>query len=924
MQWSDFLPHLAHLPRHSHANIQKAFDLGSRLHEGQKRKSGEPYFTHPIAVARILADVGADEETVIVALLHDAVEDTPLTIDEVGQQFGPSVQRLIDGLTKLLVHELTNKPTINEQVETLRKMFTIMQADIRVMVIKLADRLHNMQTVSFLSEERRREMAAETLDFYVKIANKLCMLDLEEELHGLCLQVLEPELYEQLSPLRSRLSSETPDIVRRMRHRIGEEHLAHIRMEPEQQIWKRLRQILETQGMAVTGRTSYLVSFVCPSIDACYSLLGTLHQRWPREIFSFQDYINTPVINGYRGLHTALILEDGTRVRCKIRTEEMQSYAHKGIATYCFDKKAQGFLDYLPWTQKIAPLAQDTKDRSQEFWESLQTDVLGDAILLYDKHGNSTSVPAGSTALDAAFYFADNRSLCLEKIVRNGKEIAFHTPVDLGDSLVFTFAEQTTVQRDWLNWVSTSFAAATIRAGLSELQSEEEKLRVGKQMLQQALNEGKKGYIEEFHEEQLVQGLREIGYDNLQEAYIAIADGHLDPLDAYIALFDVNKNNRQQKRFCTITFFTTLLEPELLSYLETLPQNRDSFREMRFSYKPALHGTKVVIRMYLSPQEQNAVFSELRLRGATQVQIRSKHTRLHATIGVVAILLLWNLDPVFAKYLLQPPVAANPIDFAIMRQVGFFLVSVLHLFNPFFPVPFAYHKLPKTNNLLVASGIAFAVVGLTTYLSLEGLLPQDYITIVNASAVLIPMLSPFEHVFQNRRISGLSLLITVIALLLVKALRPDMPMINYVMGLLLLVSFSVFTICINEYRRRYSVSARLPSLLFLISIISLLCTLPLVFTSTLITAPITHTFALLLYGIVMVGIPYHLYYHLIFTRWIKNLGVYFPFGVALTLLGQLFIFGSIHLFSLIPFLLVVFAATLFLRRSGPAVTGNVG
>ena len=192
MEWPDFDRQIAHLAPASRAKVQEAFELGKKVHDGQKRKSGEPYFTHPIEVALMLARMGADEDTLITALLHDTVEDTPVTIEDIGAQFGPSVQQLIDGLTKLTAQEFAEKPTLNEQVETLRKMFTLMRQDVRIMVIKLTDRLHNMQTIRFLPANRQLEMAMETADIYVRVASKLGMQDMRDDLEGLCLSVTEP------------------------------------------------------------------------------------------------------------------------------------------------------------------------------------------------------------------------------------------------------------------------------------------------------------------------------------------------------------------------------------------------------------------------------------------------------------------------------------------------------------------------------------------------------------------------------------------------------------------------------------------------------------------------------------------------------------------------------------------------------------
>jgi GTP diphosphokinase / guanosine-3',5'-bis(diphosphate) 3'-diphosphatase len=915
MDWTQFEHQIGHLDAKSRMRVKEAFDLGEKVHAGQKRKSGEPYFSHPVEVARILATMGADEETLIVALLHDAVEDTPVTIEELGKLFGPSVQRLIDGLTKLTAQEVASKPTLNEQTETIRKMFTLMRQDIRIMVIKLVDRLHNMQTIRFLPPERQIEMAIETTDIYAKVANKLCMQELCDALEGLCLAVLEPGTHETLAGMRRNALKESPRLIERLRERLREHPVASkADLSYEFQPWAKQRLLLGAGNGSIIGMPRHTLAFVCEDEDACYALLGALHRQWPSEVLSFQDFVNSPVMNGYRGIHTTIILEDGMRVRCKIRTREMQEYARRGIALYCFDNAAQDHLSYLPWMQRIAPLAEDTKDRSQDFWDSLQNDILGQSILVYGAENRSVSLPAGSTALDVAFHLYPDDAVKLESVLINGNSVPFHHRVKHGDTLDVSISDAIRVKREWLEWVNTSFATAQIRSALAGLLSEQEKLESGKQMLQRVMHEGKKGYIEEFNERSLAASLASMGYDSLPDAYIAIADGHLDPLDAYIILFDTRRGDEKSKQQCEIRFFLDPVDAELLEYLRDIEQNRDSFRELRIRYSPAAHGGNVLLRMFLTPQEQNSVLSELKLRGAGALRLRFPKIRWAPMAGVIAILVMWGLDPVLAKYLVGPDVGVHPVDFTIMRYLGFFLVSLLHLIGSSGGRYSTYHKLPKADWLLFVAGLSFMTVGLSTYVSLQAILPQNYTAIVYVSSILIPILSPFEHLVPDRRIRSVSLLLAFGALGLLWALEPSIPGWAFGAALAMLVSFSIFTISINEYRRRHHVAARTPMLLFLISVVSLACCIPLLPFSTLSQAGLPTVGLMLAYGILMVGLPYHLYYNFLFTKWLHTIGLFYPLSFCLTLIGQLVLFDVLHIASLAPFALIAIAAMLLLHR----------
>jgi len=223
MQWKEFQSHIRHLAAKDLQRVERAFELGKEVHKGQKRKSGEPYFNHPIAVADKLADMGADADTIIAALLHDTIEDTPLTLDDVEKEFGTTVAILINGVTKLSSEDVATKSSLDEQIETLRKIFILMQEDVRIMVIKLVDRLHNMQTVEFLSEARQKAQAQETMEVYVKIADRLCMQDLRDELEGLYLSILEPKTAQELSLLRAQNEQLGQSIIKKMQEKVRKE-----------------------------------------------------------------------------------------------------------------------------------------------------------------------------------------------------------------------------------------------------------------------------------------------------------------------------------------------------------------------------------------------------------------------------------------------------------------------------------------------------------------------------------------------------------------------------------------------------------------------------------------------------------------------------------------------------------------------------
>jgi GTP diphosphokinase / guanosine-3',5'-bis(diphosphate) 3'-diphosphatase len=526
--WAEFQSHIRYLPTAAQTRIQHAFDLGMEAHEGQTRKSGEPYFSHSIAVAHILADWGADADTVIAAFLHDALEDTDLSEDEIREEFGSDVLLMVEALTKLEAEDVAEKPTLDEQIESIRKLFTYMQEDVRIMVVKLADRLHNMQTVQFLPEQKQRILAKETLDVYVKIADRLCMRDVRDELAELALSVLEPDILEKLLVLRSEGEQGAEEIIGRMKKALrmvpgGATIEAHY--EPHR--FRRLRKQLEIGSSAASGVTALTVIFTCEDIATCYQMLGALHQCWPRESMSFEDFINAPQINGYRGLHTTVILDDGVRIRCKIRTRDMQAYARRGVTMACFDGKPIGLPSYLEWGGRISPLSQDTTDRSEEFFESLQSDILGDSITIYGPDGESQLLPDGSTALDAAFYFLGDKAWRLKALRVDGKEAQFQMPLKKAVTLECELTRERTVSRQWLSFVKTGLAVARIRSALTQI-PHGEKSRIGAELLQSEFDKYKMGDM--FH--LVVQNnvlFRTLGVHSVEAVFVQIAEGSLSP-----------------------------------------------------------------------------------------------------------------------------------------------------------------------------------------------------------------------------------------------------------------------------------------------------------------------------------------------------------------------------------------------------------
>ncbi len=728
MQWNEFRSHLKHLSAKEHARIEQAFQLGAAMHAGQTRKSGEPYYNHPIAVADMLADLNADADTIIAALLHDTVEDTPLTLPEIHAKFGGSVSELIDGLTKLSADEIRS-PQLDEQVESLRKIFRLMQADVRIMVIKLYDRLHNMQTVEFLSEKRRFGLSTETMEVFVRIADRLCMQDIRDELEGLCLSALEPQHYPQMVAARLENEQQGQKVINELQRHIQSVNpffSKNVDIVFEHKTWEQIRANADASSRTIAvGVTDVVAVFVCPTIEKCYEALGVLHSSWPRVTLSFEDFINAPSVNGYRGLHTTVILPSGVRVRCKIRTHDMHEYARKGVTTLCFKHKS-GVVELLSWTQRISPLTDSTQGRSDVFFESLKSEILGESIIVYGPGDESVQLPKAATALDGMFHLFPDRVMRITSVRVNGKDALFSSQLTNGAALDATFSEQPTVQREWLQLVNTHLSASLIREALMR-QTEEQKADVGKRLLQQAMTERKRGFIEEFDESQLRVKLASLGQKSLQDVYVAIGDGRLEATEVYSALFDRHSRPGTGAKPCVIRYAVDMADLQAMDQVNQSHRKYGPYlEEIRYKRDESTGNATVTLRARLTPEQLVTFRRELTLAGAKHVDVNLQ-TVSHIVL-IAMVIVLWGLDPVFARSLLNGMISAA--DLTVIRFVTFFVAAVttygIHRSASQVPTKPLWPLHPS----LILSGMMVFITAYLSYLALEIIPATQYITFI--------------------------------------------------------------------------------------------------------------------------------------------------------------------------------------------------
>ncbi len=477
--------------------VREAYLFAEAAHRGQVRASGEPYITHSIAVATILAELRLDQFTIAAALLHDVAEDTGVTLDEVRTRFGPELAALVDGVTKL--GKIEWKSREERQAENLRKMFLAMASDIRIVLIKLADRLHNMRTIQYLPEWKQQRTAGETLDIYAPLAERLGINQIQRELEDLAFQVLEPEPYQdvanqlvQAEATRSEFLDKVAATLHRELNRAGVK-LARERITSRPKriysIWKKMQRP-KYAGQPLERIYDRLgVRIILDDVKDCYASLGIVHALWKPIPGEFDDYVANPKTSGYQSLHTAVIYE-GEPLEIQIRTMQMHQEAEHGIAAHWKYKSGTpaeaGFDQKLSWLQQLLDWHSELQD-AREFVQSVKLDLFQNEVFVFTPKGDVIDLPAGATPVDFAFRIhTDVGYRCVGGKV-NGRLVPLSHKLHSGDIVeIVTSKTASGPSRDWLSFIVTSNARTKIKQWFKK-EAREENIQRGKDLLEKEL-----------------------------------------------------------------------------------------------------------------------------------------------------------------------------------------------------------------------------------------------------------------------------------------------------------------------------------------------------------------------------------------------------------------------------------------------------
>ena len=513
--------------------IQRAYVFAATAHAGQTRLSGEPYLSHPLAVADTLADMGFDEPTVAAGLLHDTVEDTKATIEEIDENFGEEVADIVDGVTKISMIPFENKE--EAQAENIRKMILAMSHDMRVLMVKLADRLHNMSTLDFQKAHKQKRIAQETMDIYAPLANRLGLYLLKRNLEDLSFKYLRPDVFNQIDHWLDKHQVVEKHIIDKVVGLIQDllasnqiQGQVYGRIKHKYSIYKKM----QSQSLTLDEMHDIMAFRVLvKDIKDCYAVLGLVHSQWRPVHGRFKDYISMPKANGYQSLHTTVIGPEGERIEIQIRTEDMHRQAEHGVAAHWLYKEKGRVnskdLEQFSWLREIFERQGDETD-SREFMHALKMDLFKDEVYVYNPAGDVKELPEGATPLDFAFLIHTKVGQHCAGAKVNGRLMPLSTELKNGDIVEIVTDPARNPNRDWLKLVKTAKARSRIHRYLRT----EERARavtLGRDMLEKEGRKASLNVAKALKEGHLALVAQEMNFESVDDLIAAVGYAHLTP-----------------------------------------------------------------------------------------------------------------------------------------------------------------------------------------------------------------------------------------------------------------------------------------------------------------------------------------------------------------------------------------------------------
>jgi GTP pyrophosphokinase len=576
----------AYLDKSSIERLRKAYVFAHSLHSGQLRKSGEPYIVHPIAVAEILAEYRMDETSLVAAILHDVVEDTHVSVEEVEKQFGNNVASIVDGLTKLAKVEFRSSQ--EKLAENFRKMIVAMSRDIRVIVVKLADRLHNMRTLKALPLDKRQRIAEETSEIYAQLASRLGIYKIKAELEDLCLKELKPSVYSNLVARVAQKRDERERVINAAREHLAQslqEHNIKAKVEGRaKHFYSIYKKMSEKQMEFEDIYDLFALRVIVSNVSECYETLGIVHSMYKPVPGRFKDYIAMPKANLYQSLHTTIVAARGELLEVQIRTSEMHFIAENGIAAHWAYKEkrssreqnrsgdepmSQSDLEKFNWLKQIVRHQKELSDPN-EFLEAVKVDLFDDEVYVFSPKGDVFELRRNSTCLDFAFNVHSDLGLRTTGAKVNGRMSPLRTPLRSGDVVEILSGNKIRATKDWLSYCTTSKAKNKIRAFLRSEEREEAK-RAGLEMLETVLEKHSLTYERAMKTGVFSDLNRVLPVGSLDDYVLQIGYGKIDAEQSVAKIIsqlpaalvpEIQQSQQQQQQ--QLENFLNLVNPETL------------------------------------------------------------------------------------------------------------------------------------------------------------------------------------------------------------------------------------------------------------------------------------------------------------------------------------------------------------------------
>lgn len=512
--------------------VKKAYYFSEKAHEGQFRRSGEAYIFHPLAVAGIIADLKLDIDSILTGLLHDTVEDTSVTLEDIRREFGDTVASLVDGVTK--ISQMKFKNSVEKQGENVRKMIIAMGKDIRVILVKLADRLHNMRTLNHMPYEKQARIALETLEIYSPLAGRMGINELKIELEDLCFRYYRPDMYYQLNQKVKKTEVETDRYIDEVRKQISKSlEKTTIKFHiygRSKHLWSIYRK-MQARNIEYEQVFDVLAfRIIVNTISECYEVLGHVHSLWKPVPGRFKDFIAMPKTNNYRSLHTTVLGPGGDRIEIQIRTEEMHLIAERGIAAH-WKYKERGKISeetsgQSNWMRELVAWHQTVRN-PEEFLDTVKTEMFDTEIYVFTPNGDVKELPDGATPIDFAYAIHTDLGNQCAGARSNGKMVPLKHRLKNGDTVEIITSKTQTPSKDWLKFCITSKAQSKIRAYVKEEQRKRSWL-LGKELIEKEFRKFGLAAVRYLKGEEFEKFLKDNGAHGLDELYIKVGYGKLE------------------------------------------------------------------------------------------------------------------------------------------------------------------------------------------------------------------------------------------------------------------------------------------------------------------------------------------------------------------------------------------------------------